>query len=667
MRRASPTGTSLFLGSLTSLCQNVYTLHIIRQLLPVCPSQSHSTAVHGFEDSMNKISTLITGISFFSLYYTATTQAEDSYHLPNMVVTATKTPQVITDSLAPVNVFTRQDIEHLQAQDLFDVLRHVPSVNITTTGGKGTVSKLFFRGSSDKQVLVLVDGIKINTATSGKASLSSIDINQVERIEVVRGPRSVLYGSEALAGVIHIFTQQYSEKPIEPSFKVGFGSHKSEQYMTGIKGKQGDAYYGLKMSYYTTEGFNRWNGDLSNENDGYRNKSFTGNIQYQLNNDSQIALQLMRQKADAEYDNAYLVDSPVYTETTLETVNTNYSHQLTQQWDIKISAGLTTDKSDDRTDHIGRNFLLESKRRALNWQNNIQLSPAQLITFGFDYSDDHLSSTTSYDEDERENRAWFIQDQLQLGKHEILLGFRQDDNEQFGKHSTRNLAWGMPINDTFKVTASYGEAFVAPSFNDLYYPNFSNPDLNPEQSKHYELGLQADFGHTQWQMNVFKTDIDDMIIFQNSKPENSEKAQIKGVELAINTLWQGWQIDSNFTILDPVDKNTDTDGQSKEQTLPNRSRRQFSIVTHKNFGLYSLGFEWQGQSKRKNIGSDNVTLPGYATVNLVQAYALTDEVSIEWKINNLFDKDYVEDLNNNIPYETDGINTFISLTYRPNL
>ncbi|MGI0116645.1 TonB-dependent receptor domain-containing protein [Zooshikella sp. RANM57] len=616
---------------------------------------------------MKKISTLVTGISFISLSYSITCQAEDSYQLPNMTVTATKTPQVISDSLAPVNVFTRQDIERLQAQDLFDVLRHVPSVNITTTGGKGTVSKLFFRGSSDKQVLVLVDGIKINTATNGKASLSSIDINQVERIEVVRGPRSVLYGSEALAGVIHIFTQQYSEKPIEPTVKTGFGSHKSEQYLAGIKGKQADAYYGLKASYYTTEGFNRWYGDLSNENDGYRNKSFTGNIQYQLTDNSQLALQLMRQKAEAEYDNAYAISSPVYTTTTLETATARYSHQLTQQWDIAITAGLTTDKSDDRTDHIGRNFLYESKRQAFNWQNNLQLTSNQLLSFGLDYYDDHLTSTTHFDEDERDNHAWFIQDQLQFGKHEILIGFRQDDNEQFGKHNTRNLAWGMPINDTYKVTASYGEAFVAPSFNDLYYPNFSNPNLNPEQSKHYEVGLQADYGHTQWHINVFKTDIKDMIIFQNSRPENSEQAQIKGLELAINTLWQDWQINSNFTILDPIDKNTDTDSQAKEQTLPNRSRRQFSIMAHKTFGRYNLGIEWQGQSERKNIGSTDQTLPGYATVNVVQSYALTDELSIEWKINNLFDKDYVEDLNNNIPYETDGINTFISLTYRPNL
>ncbi|MDE1464902.1 TonB-dependent receptor domain-containing protein [Spartinivicinus poritis] len=606
---------------------------------------------------------------FISLFITgqAIAASEAPVVLDEIVVTPTLTPTTVANSLAPVTLFTREAIEKSQAQDLPELLKRVPGLDVQQTGGVGSTTKIFSRGTATRHTLVLIDGIRINQPTSGQGQISLIDLDTVERVEVVRGPKAAIYGAAAMGAVINIISLKDTDKTLAPELKISRGSHKTEKYVGGISGKIEDTFYNLKLGYHNTEGFNRSKSDSRKENDGFRNNSINAYLKHNLSQQTAITAYLFQNEGETEIDN--FTPNNQFSEFTLQTLGTEINHQFTDSLNIKLGVSQAKDLSDTRNDlDDSLSYRFDSKHYSRTAQINWKLNKNHHLTLGYDYTDDHIIGESIFNKRSRYNHAYFIQDQITYGNHDIILGLRHEDNEQFGHHTSKQFSYGYWFNDDLQVIASFGESFAAPTFNDLYYPSYtyagnryqSNPNLNPEQAKHYELALKGFSDISSWRIGIFETQIKDLIANKNIpnsniiQRQNINQAEIQGLEAELATELLGWNYTASLTLLDPKDKDTDN-------TLPSRSKQLLNMSLNKSWNRYTLGVEWFLQGKRHNV-SGREDLSGYGSVNLLQSYKLTDDITLQWKINNIFDKDY----ETNKGFEEDGINTLVSLIYRPN-
>ncbi|MCX4029132.1 TonB-dependent receptor [Endozoicomonas sp. SM1973] len=582
--------------------------------------------------------------------------------LDEIVVTPTLTPTTVANSLAPVTLFTREAIEKSQAQDLPELLKRVPGLDVQQSGGTGSTTRIFSRGTATRHTLVLIDGIRINQPTSGQGQISLIDLDSVERVEIVRGPKAAIYGAAAMGAVINIITRKDTDKTLAPELKITRGSHKTEKYAGGISGKIEDTFYSLKLGYHNTEGFNRRTDDSRKENDGYRNNSINAYLKHNFSEKTSLSAYLFQNKGETELD--FGGQNNQFTEFTIQTIGTELTHQFNDSLDLKLGVSQSKDFADFLNEDNSFPSQLDIKSYSRVAQLNWKLNEHHLLTTGYEYIDDHIVGSTSLTKRSRYNHAYFIQDQITYGNHDIIIGLRHEDNEQFGHHTSKQFSYGYWINDDLQVIASYGESFAAPNFNDLYSQDTfyrSNPNLKPEQAKHYELALKGFSQSGRWRVGIFETQIEDLII---NKPfpssgfirENVNQAEIHGIEAELTTELLGWNYTTSLTLLDPKDKDTDS-------TLRARSKQLVNMSLNKTWNRYTLGVEWFLQGKRHNASfNSRDDLPGFGTVNLLQSYKLSDDITLQWKINNIFDKDY----ETNKGFEEDGINTLISLIYRPN-
>ncbi|WP_163834244.1 TonB-dependent receptor domain-containing protein [Spartinivicinus ruber] len=590
---------------------------------------------------------------------------EEPVVLDEIIVTPTLTPTTLANSLAPITLFTREAIEKSQAQDLPELLKRVPGLDIRQTGGIGSNTSIFSRGTATKHTLVLIDGIRINQPSSGTPQISLIDLDLVERVEIVRGPKAAIYGAAAMGAVINIITRKDTDKTLAPELNITRGSHKTEKYAGGISGKIEDTFYSLKLGYHNTEGFNRRTDDSLKENDGYRNNSINAYLKHNFSEKTSLSAYLFQNKGETELD--FGGQNNQFTEFTIQTIGTELTHQFNDSLDLKLGVSQSKDFSDflneDNSSPSQLDIKSYSRVAHLNWK----LNEHHLLTTGYEYIDDHIVGSTSLTKRSRYNHAYFIQDQITYGNHDIILGLRYENNEQFGHHLSKQFSYGYWFNDDLQVIASYGESFASPTFNDLYLPDTpgptiyrSNPNLNPEEAKHYELALKGFSDSSSWRISLFETQIEDLIDNKNIpnsniiQRQNIRRAEIQGFEAELVTELLGWNYTTSLTLIDPRDEDTDT-------TLRARSKQLVNMSLNKTWNRYTLGVEWFLQGKRHNV-SGREDLPGFGTVNLLQSYKLTDDITLQWKINNIFDKDY----ETNKDFEEDGINTLVSLIYRPN-
>ncbi|MEN8167391.1 MAG: TonB-dependent receptor, partial [Pseudomonadota bacterium] len=327
-----------------------------------------------------------------------------------------------------------------------------------------------------------------------------------------------------------------------------------------------------------------------------------------------------------------------------------------ESWDVTLTLGESRDETDDLV--YGE---INTRRKQASWQNDLILARNQILTAGIDLLQDSVSGSLTYAEDTRDNLAIFTQYQGAFGQLNLTAGLRHDDNEAFGNHTTGNLSLGYTITPRVRGILSYGTAFRAPSFNDLYYPGFSNPELQPEESTSYELGFTGDPGWGSWELRAFRTEIDNMIQYNPNagKPENIAAARIDGLETRIGTRLLDWDLSTSLTLLDPRD-------QSTGEVLQRRARKTLRIDVDRSFGKTGLGLSFIAQDSREDLDYSTwpatpVTLGGYGLADLRASQQLSSDWVLRGQIKNLFDKEYETVYS----YNTLGRELFISLTYAP--
>ncbi|MEO8810416.1 MAG: TonB-dependent receptor, partial [Rhodanobacter sp.] len=515
----------------------------------------------------------------------------DATALNPVVVTATRTPVTIEDSLSSVTVVTRADIERLQPLSVSDLLIGLPGVSIAQAGGLGQPTSLFLRGTNSSHTLVLIDGVRIGSVGNGLAAFEQLPVNQIERIEIVRGPRSSLYGADAIGGVIQIFTRHGSrDGGLLPSFSLTAGSNRLLRGQAGLSGGGDHGWYNLSVGEAYTRGINAckvgaaeaFAGCFTDEpdRDGYRNRNLVLNGGYRWDNGAQITANWLRSLGEVHFDGSFQNRSRTVQQTAGSAVTIN----PLEAWKSSLSIGQNLDRYDNYENRTFTGYIY-SRRNQASWQNDISLAEDQLLTLGVDWQGEHIDSDTGYLGDRRHDTGTFAQYQATVGHHEIALSFRRDDNSQYGNHDTGALAWGYHFEGGLKLTASYGSAFHAPTFNDLYYPYGSgNPDLKPEKSRSAELGLSQQAGPWNWALNAYQTNIDQLIsLDSNYYPLNISQARIRGVEGQLGVDLAGWTLQGYLSWLQP--RNEDG-GPNDGNVLPRRAEQTARVDLDRRFGAF---------------------------------------------------------------------------------
>ena len=586
------------------------------------------------------------GVALLSCACTAyAADVDQAGNLSPVIVTATRTPVTIDDSLSSVTVITRADIERLQPLSVADLLIGLPGVSVAQSGGIGQPTSLFLRGTNSSHTLVLIDGVRIGSVGNGLAAFEQMPVEQIERIEIVRGPRSSLYGADAIGGVIQIFTRHGSrDGGLSPSLSLTTGSNNLLREQAGLSGGSDHAWYNLSVGKEYTSGINAckigaaeaFAGCYADEpdRDAYGNQNLVLNGGYRWDAGAQITANWLRSLGEIHFDGSYQNRS----RTVQQTAGSAFSINPLQAWKSTLSVGQNLDRYDNYENRAFTGFIY-SRRNQASWQNDISLADTQLLTLGVDWQGEHIDSDTGYLVNRRHDTGTFAQYQATFGHNEFALSARRDDNSQYGKHDTGAFAWGYHFDGGLKLTASYGNAFHAPTFNDLYYPYGSgNPDLKPEKSRSTELGLNQQTGAWNWALNAYQTRIDQLIsLNRNYYPMNISQARIRGVEGQLGVDLSGWQLQAYLTWLQP--RNEDG-GPNNGNVLPRRPGQTARVDLDRRFGNFGIGATLDAAGRSYDDTANVHRLGGYSTTDLRASWHFTRAWQVEARLANVFDRNY---------------------------
>lgn len=579
----------------------------------------------------------------------------------SIVVTPTRTAQTADASLASVSVVTRAQIEQRQSRSVADALSGLPGLDFSVNGGRGTASQVFMRGTESDHVLVLVDGVKIGSPTLGQSPLEHLPISQIERIEVVRGPRSSLYGSEALGGVIQIFTRKGGGE-LSPSFSMTGGSQETGEATVGLSGGGANSWFNLSASGTDTQGINACRGVLNRagcfvnepDKDAYRSVSGNARAGMRFDNGAELDAHWLRTESDIFFDGGFVNEG----ETMQQVLGGSAKFNPHEIWRATLAGGRSWDNSDNFLNGVKRSRF-DGTRDTVSLQNDFTVAPRHVLTAGADFQQDKISSDTVYPVTERDNTGVFGQYQAGLGKHNAIVSLRHDDNEQFGNKTTGNAAWGYDVTQGLRVNASYGTAFKAPTFNELYFPFFGDPDLKPETARSSEIGLSGDHPFGTWGVNLFETRIKNLIGFDSVifRANNIDRSRIRGLELQAGALLAGWQTHANLTLMDPENRSRNA---NRGNVLPRRAEESLRVDADREFGRFGIGASVLAAGKRYDDLANRQELEPYVTVDLRSQYRVTDKWVVQGRAENLLDRDYETAEFFNQP----GRSVFLTLAYQ---
>ncbi|ROS01283.1 vitamin B12 transporter [Sinobacterium caligoides] len=611
--------------------------------------------------------------------------------MEEMVVVGNRIATPISKVLAPVTVIDKDDINRRQPPSLGALLATTPGVNMVQSGSTGAQTALMIRGSKTAQSVVLLDGLRIGSATTGSTAYQYIDPESIDRVEIVRGARSSLYGADAVGGVIQLFTNDgtASEDYSKAIIKQSYGSHNTLSSVLGIKGQQDDTFYQLSASHHEGEGFDSTaeKGNGNDDKDAFRNTSITASLGKHFGENFTLKGSFYQSKGKSEYDINKPTDSKYnplptsthinpYTDYLVQAASIKASLQATENWRTELVFGGSKDGnvSKDSFSEENNNVLalaskFNTQRYFASWLNEITITNQQRIIAGIDTQYDKIDTSDNYDKDNRYNNAVYAQYEVDFSRSQLSLSARSDDNSTYGRNNTGHAEFGFDLTDNINIVTSVGTAFRAPSFNDLYYPNDGgskgNPDITPETSTNKEFSIRGDYDVVDWQVNLFHNNVDDLIEWGYnpetfySQPENISKATLKGYELIATTEFYQWKLNANYTRLMAENDNTG-------KTLQNRPEHSADIDLSRTLNDWTFTIEQQIRSSSYSDRANNNELSGYGLTHLRLSYAINPEWQVTAALNNIFDKEYYTNADfYNINYNNDGFNTLLSVAYTP--
>jgi len=537
-----------------------------------------------------------------------------------VVVTAALAPRTANESLSSVTVLDEATLRRQDPLSITDLLRGQPGVDVSTNGSFGKNSSVFIRGSGSGQNVLLIDGIRLRSATSGGAAWQHLEPRMFDRAEIVRGPRGSLYGADAIGGVIQLFTPQGEEDGPQPRISVGGGSFNTQRLSASISGKEGGTRYSFAGSHFTTEGQPvRRDGD----DKGYDNTTALARVSHTFESGAEAGVLALRARGHNEYDggeNDFVQQvAGVYGEL-----------PITDNWRSRLTLSESRDESDN-IDNFG-DSVFNTKVSTARWENTFTAGVHELIAGG-EYSEDRVNSTTAYDETSRSNAAVFTQALLDFAPFTLQASLRFDDNEAYGEEVTGSVGVGYDVDGHHTLRANYGTAFNAPTYNQLYFPGFGNPDLESETSDSIEVGVRGQYAHWFWDAALYQTDIDNLITGQGLL-SNVPETRIRGAELAAGVELDDWTLAAALTYTDPENRLTG-------KRLQNRASQSLRLDVDRELGDWSVGGSWIAQNHRYRDAQNQDRLSGYGLVNLRAGWQFAPLWSARVTLENALDQDYI--------------------------
>lgn len=593
---------------------------------------------------MQKSSLAITIVSLLSC---ASSYAQNSSDIETYTVTANRFEQSLDSLTLPVTVIDKEEIASMQAKSLSEVLRRLPGVQISGNGGYGQTQSVYVRGGESDHTLFLIDGVRVGSATSGSAAIAAIPLVAIERIEYIRGSRGAVYGSDAISGVINIITKNSRS---ETMLLLGGGSDSFKQGQAGIARQvNDDLHFSLAGNVSETDGFSVTNNVGDKDDDGFESRDVIGTVNYNVNKQVSIDLQALYHEGEVEYDPAdNHKDEKIY----------NIASSVNYQGDkleSKLQLAVNRDHQKNYSS-FGGTFQTDRKTAAL--LNQYHITEALSIGGGADwYEDDVSESSTKYNETSRDNLALYVSSFYNVEAYQLEAALRTDDNQRYGRNNTWQLGAGWKFAPSYRLSANAGTGFKAPTFNDLYHPFGSNPNLVPEESKSYELALESKYELISWRIAGYVNKVDNMLAWNptTNATENIGKVEIKGIEISSTFDIGNFSNSVSLDLMDPQDKDNN-------RQLARRAKQsaKWNLTYFADKWQADVSYLYQGKRYDYPFGTGPVKLDPYSLIELAGSYFITDELTARARVANLLDEEYT--VANG--YNTQERSYFASLEYR---
>jgi vitamin B12 transporter len=556
-------------------------------------------------------------------------------------VTATRTESRVSDTVAEVTVIEREEIERASGRTLTELLARQPGLQFSSNGGLGKASALFIRGLEARHTLLLVDGVRLGSATVGTPSWDNIPLAAIERIEIVRGPLSSVYGSDAVGGVVQVFTRR-GQRGSAGDLQATAGSNEYGQLAGGLSFGSDRFDGAVGLAHTRNRGFSATNprarfGVHDPDDDGFRQTAGTLRLGWQLTRDWRIEALALESQGRTQYDDGPGTDSRADLRNGVQSLIADGA--VREGWRTRLSFGRSTDVYDTLATASAFTPLgaTRSEQRQLAWENSFATPLGVAIALLERIDQDVSRPGVPYATSARSIDAVGAGLSGDADGHAWQAGLRHDRNSQFGARTTGSLGYGYALTPAWRLGGSYGTSFVAPSFNQLYFPGFGNPDLQPEEGRHGELSLRwSAGGHTARAAYV-----DNRIrgyIPSGPQPANVPRTRIDGWVLSYEGRLRGAVLGASYERLDP---RNDTEGSASQgRLLPRRARDALRTSVDWSFGAASMGATLVAFSERYEDVANQLRLAGFATLDLRADWSFDRAWSLGLRLNNLADKAY---------------------------
>jgi len=583
--------------------------------------------------------------------------------LDPVVVTAARAAQPIADALADVTVIGADEILRSGVQSLAELLQRQPGVEIVQNGGPGSVAGALLRGANRGQTLVLIDGLRAGSSSAGSTTLEAIPLDQIDRIEILRGPASSLYGADAIGGVIQVFTKRPQGTALTPNFSAGYGTYNTGTVSAGLAGTSGPVRYALQVGGRTSDGFNAIvnpdNYSFNPDRDGLSTANLSANLVWTWASGQELSLQYFGNRLNSQFDGGapYFDDRTI---TTVQTWSASSRNRVNDVWTSLLTAGQGSDNSESQTSY--GNSMFKTTQRQYFWQNDFTL-PMGALGVIFERREEHLATDADFATTQRDTNSATGVYQLRVDAFSLQANLRRDDSNQYGGKTTGGLALAYKLSPAWRMTAGYSTGFKAPSFNDLYYPGYSNPGLVPETSRNVEVGIywMGAAGEVRWEARAigYRNEVSQLIVFEcdasfNCAPQNVDRATLEGATLGLDLNWRDTRVTASLDLQNPTDDATG-------KLLPRRARTHGAVQAQQQAGPVQLGLEFVASSLRYDDAADTVKMGGYGIVNLTAEWAFAKGFTLLLRGNNVLNKNYQLAAD----FATGGSTVYASLRWQP--
>lgn len=569
--------------------------------------------------------------------------------LDTVVTTATRTPQKLSEVLADLTVITRADIERQAAASLADLLRNNGCAEMVRNGGSAANTTLFLRGADSRHTLVLIDGVKVDSQATGGASWQGLPLSQIERVEVLKGPASAIYGSDAVGGVVQIFTRKGAGR-MSADLGVSAGNLGTYKADAGLFGATGIFDYALTGAFEGSDGFNATTPESTfsyvPDRDGHRRRQALLRMGAQFSAAQRVEALVMRSYTRGQYDGSR--SRPLVDDITQQDADAARL-AWTAQWTPELQTQLSLGESRDRYQTAPSPYLTDTRVRNLALTGFYKLAAGQQLNFTVERLEDKLenSGLVTAGVGKRDRDGFGLGWLLSAGRFDLQAHARHDRDSQFGDVGTGTLLAGYELAAGLRIVGSVGNAFRAPTIyqqGTVYGPDLSKPGVKPldaERGRNAEVGLKWARGDHELSATAYRNRISHLIVFGAAGSCNSnfgcyqnvDQARLQGLSLAGGTKLANVNLRATLDLQKPTN-------QANGLLLARRAKRLGTVNADTTLGAWTLGAAVQASGARFDNAANTRKLGGYALVNLSAQVAVSREVKLQFNVDNLFGRDH---------------------------